>query len=457
MKAGGLFKKVVIYEYQPFESYCNDHGPLPSSYSIWCTSHAFKSHNQLCYKTTFLPAHSGRHVRINPTRVYLRPPVPFFFSFSHFSSSPSTFLTMRIPTPTRHPYLMPLDVTPEPPSGKPRVTACDAASTSQSGSTTPPSRPPPHHRQPHQHTHAHLAQAHAFARKSHPSLLTGSVHSLAHREADAALLSLHLQRNITEARAIAFYTSRRRLLRTHSFTCALRRTRRLLSSFHALYDMIHCLGEPHCACKASSCASARQCSSRALRPAHFLPGVNGGASSLADGLVDRGERRDDEDADKVTLLRQLHSLEAKLSASRDRALTASSTTTVAQDVFVLLSIFLGLSTTPPRLAGELRHGRWPSRTKSSRHAFPRRASAPSVVGGAGRRQKVCDLDFDADAVVQDETVVRDTDCRRSVCRASTDGWRGKRTSLGKTWAPLPGDDPLLWPVDLVVCEVSRRV
>lgn len=173
------------------------------------------------------------------------------------------------------------------------------------------------------------------------------------RRSSSQPLPTHLQHNLRQARLIAFHTSPRRLLRTRAFTTALRATRRLVSTQHALR------------------ATARRRSSASSSSARSSPPISSASSSSACPP----DKLEDAVACALDLLERL------LSESRERALRVAPTVTVAQDVFVLLSLFLGRPTTPLPLAPGAGAGDAVTEgivRASGVRRLPRRLSAPNM-------------------------------------------------------------------------------
>lgn len=300
-----------------------------------------------------------------------------------------------------------------------------------------------------------------------------------HRQTDASLLYMHIQHNIDQSRMISFHTSRRRILRTRAFTLALRATRRLISSYHCLYDLIHQL-DRHCQCASASTCSLQFCSARILqagvvarRSASVNGSVDGNSAKLCakpsqkalHKFTSRKANIDHDDDDKDYLLQCLGTLETNLRQSRERALSASPSITVAQDVFVLISIFLGLCTTPPltpstrenlgRPDAPKRSMRWSALgfaqrrdgKLNSKTRFPRRASAPSMSVSAGakmRRTESINRENDCE-FADDCEFVDDCDFEQPAVGGTKEkemarlaAWKGRR--VVHSWPPFADDD-----------------
>lgn len=209
-------------------------------------------------------------------------------------------------------------------------------------------------------------------------------------------LSSDIAVNKTQTRVIAFHTSRRRLLRSRAFNSALRATRRLVSTipnlrtrYMALESAMECdtaiasyqlkasdedndVISSHHMERSSSSNTASSSSASTLSPnsrgtrtrkwARGLDNSNRDASRPSKKI--RRKNRNDRpsvDVDSQNAKAHLHlarmkddlnSIEKSLRASRMASELASCSISCAQDVFVLLSLHVGVSTTPRAARGK---------------------------------------------------------------------------------------------------------
>lgn len=220
-----------------------------------------------------------------------------------------------------------------------------------------------------------------------------------------ALLPTHVAHNLQQARAIAFHVSARRILRSYSFGHALRATRRLISSLHTLSSGVETtlISPPSISSISSTCPSASDSLHSSDSPSPS-PSPSSCCKTTTPRRVDGLQQTPDTKRKRrrhqpSTLSSDIHDLAHKLAltrvsltASRDRALRAMPGIPAAHDVFVLLSVFLSLPTTPGLNAvdGARAYNQQPLKLPlkqasmqckhHSQHVdhLPRRASAPSL-------------------------------------------------------------------------------
>lgn len=271
-----------------------------------------------------------------------------------------------------------------------------------------------------------------------------------------AQLAADVAKNKVQTRVIAFHTSRRRILRSRAFTFALRATRRLVSTLPKLrtrlialqsamecdtaiasyqlkcatttqhddnikLDSVNCQYMDRCSSSNTASSSSASTAASSAQRAGVGRGRWGRGSEPGRRAGTRGRKRplrtkrdgrrsvevdvDEQNAkahlNLACMQDDLDNMEKSLRASRAASEAASSSISCAQDVFVLLSLHVGVSTTPRAARGKSACGlapfldaddclqqvrRFDDKTSSTGVFTPLATTAPTGAAAAKRRR-----------------------------------------------------------------------